>query len=134
MKRLRIISVLVAAVMFLSSSVFIYGQAAQSVAVTFIRAGRLFDSESGAFLPARDIIVKGSFIESVGENLTAPTGARAIDLKGYTVMPGLIDAHTHLLYLENPRGDLSSEGVKALTIEGTTLRARRAALRLPPKR
>lgn len=100
-----------------------------SGAVTIIRAGRLFDSEAGAMLPARDIVIKGNLIEQVGENLPVPAGAQVIDLRRYTVLPGLIDAHTHLLYLENPKGDLSSEGVKALTLEGTTLRALRGAAR-----
>ena len=97
--------------------------------VTVIRAGRLFDSENGTFLPARDIIVKGNLIESVGENLPVPGGAQVIDLRRYTVLPGLIDAHTHLLYLEDPKGGLSSEGIKALTMEGTPLRALRGAAR-----
>ena len=98
-------------------------------AVTVIRAGRLFDSESGIFLPARDIIVKGNLIDSVGENLPVPSGAQVIDLRRYTVLPGLIDAHTHLLYLEDPKAGLSSEGIKALTMEGTPLRALRGAAR-----
>lgn len=97
--------------------------------VTVIRAGRVFDSENGTFLPARDIIVRSNLIESVGENLTVPAGARVIDLRRYTVLPGLIDAHTHLLYLEDPKGNLSTEGIKALTIEGTPLRALRGAAR-----
>jgi imidazolonepropionase-like amidohydrolase len=101
----------------------------QNQPVTVIRAGRVFDSENGVFLPARDIIVKGNLIESVGENLTVPAGARVIDLRRYTILPGLIDAHTHLLYLENPKGDLSSEGIKAITTEGTPLRALRGAAR-----
>jgi imidazolonepropionase-like amidohydrolase len=97
--------------------------------VTVIRAGHLFDSETGTFLPARDIIVKGNLIESIGENLPVPSGAKVIDLRKYTVLPGLIDAHTHLLYLEDPKGNLSTEGIKALTIEGTPLRALRGAAR-----
>lgn len=97
--------------------------------VTLIRAGRVFDSENGVFLPARDILVRGNLIESVGENLPAPAGAQVIDLRRYTVLPGLIDAHTHLLYLENPKGDLSGEGIRAVTREGTPLRALRGAAR-----
>ncbi|MEZ5429254.1 MAG: amidohydrolase family protein [Pyrinomonadaceae bacterium] len=97
--------------------------------VTIIRAGRLFDSEQGVFLPARDIRVKGNLIEAVGENLPVPDGAKVIDLRSLTVLPGLIDAHTHLLYLENPKGDLSTEGIKAVTMEGTALRALRGAAR-----
>ncbi|HEX8248208.1 MAG TPA: amidohydrolase family protein [Pyrinomonadaceae bacterium] len=98
-------------------------------AVTLIRAGRVFDSENGAFLPARDIIVKGNLIESIGENLPVPKGASVIDLRKYTVLPGLIDAHTHLLYLENPKGNLSTEGIKAVTMEGAPLRALHGAAR-----
>lgn len=104
-------------------------QPQQNQAVTVIRAGRLFDSENGVFLPARDIIVKGNLIETVGENLPVPAGARVIDLRRYTLLPGLIDAHTHLLYLEDPKAGLSLEGIKALTIEGTPLRALRGAAR-----
>jgi imidazolonepropionase-like amidohydrolase len=97
--------------------------------ITVIRAGRMFDSEKGVFLPARDIIVKGNLIESVGENLPVPKGAKIVDLRRYTVMPGLVDAHTHLLYLENLGGGLTAEGVKAITMEGTPLRALRGAAR-----
>jgi len=67
----------------------------------------MFDSETGTFLPSRTIIVKNNLIDSVGENLPAPTGARVIDLTRYTVLPGLIDAHTHLLYLEDPSATLT---------------------------
>jgi imidazolonepropionase-like amidohydrolase len=66
-----------------------------------IRAGRVFDSEKGVLLPARDIVIKNKLIEAVGENLPVPAGARLIDLTRYTVLPGLIDAHTHLFI---PRG------------------------------
>jgi imidazolonepropionase-like amidohydrolase len=101
----------------------------QNQPVTVIRAGRVFDSENGVFLPARDIVVRGNLIESVGENLPVPAGARVIDLRRYTILPGLIDAHTHLLYLENPKSDLSSEGIRSVTMEGTPLRALRGAAR-----
>ncbi len=95
----------------------------------FIRAGRMFDSEKGVLLPARDIVVKGNLIDKVGENLPVPAGAQVIDLTKYTVLPGLIDAHTHLLYLEDPKAGLTMEGIKALTVEGTPLRALRGAAR-----
>ncbi|WP_419160955.1 amidohydrolase family protein [Candidatus Palauibacter sp.] len=66
--------------------------------VTAIRAGRLIDG-SGA--PARDdqvIIVRGERIEAVGDaaSVSIPADARVVDLSGYTVMPGIVDAHAHL--------------------------------------
>ncbi|HEX6040433.1 amidohydrolase family protein [Longimicrobium sp.] len=94
-----------------------------------IHAGRLFDSERGVFLPARDVLIRGGVVEAVGENLPAPEGARVIDLRAYTVMPGLIDAHTHLLMETSPRLDEGQEMAREVAFEGTTLRALRGAAR-----
>jgi imidazolonepropionase-like amidohydrolase len=126
MKYARIVLLVITSIGFLTSSDESRGQI-KSDALTVIRAGRLFYSEQGVFLPARDIVVKGNLIVDVGENLPVPKDARVIDLRAYTVLPGLIDAHTHLLYLEDPRNRLSMEGIKSLTMEGTTLRALHAA-------
>jgi imidazolonepropionase-like amidohydrolase len=120
---------LIAALLLSSFSMNAQPPQPANLPVTVIRAGRLFDSENGTFLPARDIIVKGNLVESVGENLPVPAGATVIDLRKYTVLPGLIDAHTHLLYLENPKAGLTMEGIKALTVEGTPLRALHGAAR-----
>ncbi|MCZ0935001.1 MAG: amidohydrolase family protein [Gemmatimonadetes bacterium] len=66
--------------------------------VTAIRAGRLID---GTGQPARQdqvIIVRGERIEAVGDAaaIAIPDHARVVDLSGYTVMPGIVDAHAHL--------------------------------------
>ncbi|MBA2626641.1 MAG: amidohydrolase family protein [Gemmatimonadales bacterium] len=96
---------------------------------TVIHAGRLFDSERGTFRSSVDILVQNGRIAAVGETVTAPAGAREIDLRRYTVMPGLIDAHTHLLTLVDPKlGDVM-EGLRMNTMEGTPLRALHAAAR-----
>lgn len=94
-----------------------------------IHAGRLFDSERGVFLPARDILLRGNVIEAVGEDLQAPPGARVIDLRAYTVLPGLIDAHTHLLLETSPRLDEGQEMAREVAFEGTPLRALRGGAR-----
>ncbi|HKP29677.1 MAG TPA: amidohydrolase family protein [Gemmatimonadales bacterium] len=94
-----------------------------------IRAGRLFDSEKGVFLANQQILVRGRNIAEVGASVSAPAGARVIDLSGKTVLPGLIDAHTHLLNLEHPKGNISTEGVKQVVIEGLPLRALHGAAR-----
>lgn len=96
---------------------------------TVIRAGRLFDSEAGAFVAAREILVRGGQIVQVAEKVDRPAGARIVDLTRYTVLPGLIDAHTHLLYLEALGDGQAMEGIKALVNEGTPLRALHAAAR-----
>lgn len=61
-----------------------------------IHAGHLIDTESGRVLDAQTIVVRDGIIADVGADPAVPAGARSIDLSDYTVMPGLIDAHTHL--------------------------------------
>ena len=99
-----------------------------AAAVVLVRAGRVFDSEHGTFLPARDLVIRGERIDAVGERLAVPPGARVIDLSRYTLLPGLIDAHTHLLTLERP-GAGPAEVLSAVAAEGTPLRALHGAAR-----
>jgi len=93
-----------------------------------IRAGRFFDSRAGTFLSNREILVKHGRVVEVAEHVPVPAGARRIDLSRYTVLPGLIDAHTHLLYLEGV-GGITMENIKALIVEGLPLRALHGAAR-----
>jgi imidazolonepropionase-like amidohydrolase len=65
--------------------------------VIAIRAGRLFDSRSGTLLNNQIVLVKGDRITDAGSNLSIPVGARVIDLTNATVMPGMVDAHVHVV-------------------------------------
>ncbi|MFN8580606.1 MAG: hypothetical protein U0163_06455 [Gemmatimonadaceae bacterium] len=62
-------------------------QTPRDTGTTVIHAGRIFDSERGAFVGPRDIRVKNRTIEAVAERLDVPKGAREIDLRSATVIP-----------------------------------------------
>jgi len=64
--------------------------------VTVVRAGRLIDPDSGTVLLNQVIMIKDGKIQAVGPALALPADARVIDLSKMTVLPGLIDCHTHV--------------------------------------
>ncbi|UMR28733.1 amidohydrolase family protein [Massilia sp. MB5] len=72
--------------------------AAAEQKVVAIRAGKLIDVEKGAVLRDQIIIVTGERISAVGPSASTriPAGAEVVDLSSQTVLPGLIDMHTHL--------------------------------------
>ncbi len=70
-----------------------------------IRAGRLIDGKSDSVLMNALILVENDRIVSVSAGGTAPAGVEVVDLSKATVLPGLVDAHTHLLL----NGDITSE-------------------------
>jgi imidazolonepropionase-like amidohydrolase len=66
--------------------------------VIVVRAGRLFESQTGQMLRGQIVILSGDRIAAVGPEaeVEIPVGARVIDLSQATVLPGLVDAHTHM--------------------------------------
>ncbi len=102
-------------------------------AVTWIRAGALIDGTAAEPKQDQAILVRGRVIERVGPaaSITAPAGARIVDLSRATVLPGLIDSHTHLfLQGEDPAdggydAQLLSQGL-AFRVARATVSARRA--------
>src|SRR5256712_462570 len=73
--------------------------------VVAVRAGRLFDSKTGRMLTRQVVVLLGERITAVGPEaqVKIPVGTQIIDLGQATVLPGLIDAHTHMFNTRGPK-------------------------------
>jgi imidazolonepropionase-like amidohydrolase len=73
--------------------------------VVALRAGGLLEVETGNLIADAVVLIRGERIEAVGPQVRIPPEAEVIDLSDYVVLPGLIDAHTHVCmqpdYAEN---------------------------------
>jgi imidazolonepropionase-like amidohydrolase len=78
-----------------------WAQSAPAPKTVVIRAGRLLDVKTGKTLSNQTIVIQGDKIASVGADTVVPADAQVIDLPNATVLPGLIDAHTHLTMTTN---------------------------------
>ncbi|HYZ88524.1 MAG TPA: hypothetical protein VE620_04450, partial [Myxococcales bacterium] len=74
---------------------------AQSAPTTLVRAARLLDPRTGKVLSPAAVLIEGGKIKQVGSpsqvQASTPAGTKAVDLGLATLLPGLIDSHTHLL-------------------------------------
>lgn len=77
---------------------------AHTQAVTIaIKSGKVIDVETGKVLQSQIILIDSNLITAIGPDIKIPAGARVIDLGNATVLPGLIDCHTHIT--SQPSGD-----------------------------
>src|SRR5438552_4771182 len=90
---------------------------APSAQVIAVRAGRLFDSKSGQMLTKQVVLLQGERITEVGPEaqIKIPAGAQVVDLSGATVLPGMIDTHTHMF--NNPKPGMSRETSTLIAIQ-----------------
>ncbi len=82
----------------LFSGLALFVASAQQPKITAIKAGRVLDVRTGRITNNAFIIVEGDRITAVGANVSVPAGAEVIELNNMTVLPGLIDCHTHLTF------------------------------------
>ena len=73
-------------------------RAQQSTAIHVVRAARLIDTKNGRVVNNPIVLINGDRIQAVGRSgeVSIPSGSKVLDLGGATLLPGLIDLHTHL--------------------------------------
>ncbi|WP_339649082.1 amidohydrolase family protein [uncultured Salegentibacter sp.] len=95
----------------------------------YIKAGLLYDSKENKLLKNKLVHIQDTKIISIGEFESLPKNSKAIDLTEYTVLPGLIDAHTHVLFSQDANEDFSEHSIQSLTMESDALRVLRGSKR-----
>ena len=119
----RVPTLLVAALLLVRPALAVPQEpSAAASGVTAIRAGRVVDVEAGRALAGATILVRDGKIAEIGPDVAVPAGARVVDLTGHAVLPGLIDAHTHMLLTEKRQRDNNNYYVTTL-LEPTAYRA-----------
>src|SRR5262245_49138180 len=93
--------------------------------MTIVKAARLLDVKTGKYLEGQAVLVRGGLITAVGRfaelQKQAPDAA-VIDLHNATLLPGLIDCHTHLLQNYDP--EVGEDDNMALTVSGMSTASR----------
>jgi imidazolonepropionase-like amidohydrolase len=130
---MRYLAVVLAVCMAANASVQTRPGGEKPEAIVLLKPARVFDGESAQLHEGWAVLVRGERIESAGpaRDIQAPTGARTIELPGMTVLPGLIEAHSHVLlhpYSETPWNDQVAHESLSLRVARATNHLRETLL------
>src|SRR5574341_707612 len=79
--------------------------AAQTTEIIAVKCGKLIDGKSDKALDNQIILIQDNRITAVGANVQVPAGIKTIDMSAATVLPGLIDSHTHMFLHDGDYND-----------------------------
>lgn len=99
---MRIALIITASVFVVVSGAALAANSAPPPVLIALHCGHLIDTDAGKMLGATTVVVAGARIRDVRSGIVEVAGARAIDLKDATCLPGLIDSHTHLTGQTSP--------------------------------
>jgi imidazolonepropionase-like amidohydrolase len=88
---------------------------------TLIRNARLFDSEHARFIPGTTVVIEGERIAEVTTEPREAPGARIIDAAGRALLPGLIDAHVHVVAASHDLVGLAMQPVSLVGAEASRI-------------
>lgn len=99
---MRVLGAVAVSILLIGQVTPVVGQAS-APPVTVVRASHMIDVRSGASITPAIIVIADDRIQAVGKDVPIPETAKVIDLGDRTVLPGLIDVHTHLLVNYNSK-------------------------------
>lgn len=113
-----------------SISITCLGQTASEMASTVnaVRGARMLDVNTGNYVPNAVILIQDGKITEAGSNIAIPAGAHVTDLGSATILPGLIDAHTHLMARVGAGGNQNNNYILQLAKESEAYRALEGAV------
>lgn len=97
-----------------------------SDAYILLKAGHFYDSEKNAFLENQEVLIKNDRVVKVGSQLTVPPNTEILDFGNATIVPGLIDAHSHILMEQQVNEPLAVDAMM-VSSESRVLRAAKFA-------